>query len=51
MASYSISGDTLKRRRQHGATFAVIAVVPRDKVSVTAHGEKLAIVDDRPGAL
>ncbi|MGY4494470.1 S-(hydroxymethyl)glutathione synthase [Pseudomonas sp. TE3610] len=28
-----------------GAKFAVIAVVPRDKVSVTAHGEKLAIVD------
>ena len=29
-----------------GATFAVIAVVPRDKVSVTAHPEKLHIVDD-----
>jgi S-(hydroxymethyl)glutathione synthase len=28
-----------------GATFAVIAVVPREKVSVTAHAEKLAIVD------
>ncbi|WP_457097979.1 S-(hydroxymethyl)glutathione synthase [Lysobacter sp. P5_B9] len=29
-----------------GAAFAVIAVVPRDKVSVTAHEEKLGIVDD-----
>lgn len=29
-----------------GATFAVIAVVPRDKVSVVAHGEKLHIVDE-----
>ena len=29
-----------------GATFAVIAVVPRDKVSVVAHGEKLHILDD-----
>lgn len=29
-----------------GATFAVIAVVPRDKVSVTANAEKLAIVDE-----
>ncbi|MFV3308475.1 S-(hydroxymethyl)glutathione synthase [Pseudomonas sp. NY15181] len=29
-----------------GATFAVIAVVPRDKVSVVAHPEKLHIVDD-----
>ncbi|HEF4760938.1 TPA: S-(hydroxymethyl)glutathione synthase [Pseudomonas putida] len=27
------------------ALFAVIAVVPRDKVSITAHGEKLEIVD------
>lgn len=29
-----------------GATFAVIAVVPRDKVSVVAHPEKLHIVDE-----
>lgn len=29
-----------------GATFAVIAVVPRDKVSVVAHPEKLQIVDE-----
>lgn len=29
-----------------GATFAVIAVVPRGKVSVTAHADKLAIVDE-----
>ncbi|AYJ84962.1 S-(hydroxymethyl)glutathione synthase (plasmid) [Sphingomonas paeninsulae] len=29
-----------------GATFAVIAVVPRDTVSITENGEKLAIVDE-----
>ncbi len=29
-----------------GATFAVIAVVPRSNVSVTANAEKLAIVDE-----
>jgi S-(hydroxymethyl)glutathione synthase len=29
-----------------GATFAVIAVVPRDAVSITAHAEKLAVVDE-----
>jgi S-(hydroxymethyl)glutathione synthase len=28
-----------------GALFAVVAVVPRDKLSVTANGDKLAIVD------
>ena len=28
-----------------GATFAMIAVVPKDKVSVTAHPEKLKVVD------
>lgn len=28
-----------------GATFSVVAVVPRDKVSVQAHGEKLQVVD------
>jgi len=33
--------------KPQGATFAVIAVAPRDKVSVTAHEEKLAIVDDK----
>ncbi|PVZ39675.1 S-(hydroxymethyl)glutathione synthase [Pseudomonas sp. CC120222-01a] len=32
-----------------GATFSVVAVVPRDKVSVLAHGEKLQVVD--PGAV
>lgn len=32
--------------KPEGAKFAVIAVVPRAKVSVTAHAEKLAIVDD-----
>jgi S-(hydroxymethyl)glutathione synthase len=29
-----------------GALFAVIAVAPRDKVSIVAHGEKLEIVDE-----
>ncbi|PPV08520.1 glutathione-dependent formaldehyde-activating protein [Xanthomonas bromi] len=29
-----------------GATFSVIAVAPRDKVKVTAHEEKLKIVDE-----
>lgn len=28
-----------------GALFSVVAVVPRDKLTVTAHAEKLAIVD------
>ncbi len=32
--------------KPQNATFAVIAVVPRDKVSVIAHSEKLAIVDE-----
>ena len=30
-----------------GAAFSVVAVVPRDKVGVTAHEEKLVIVDDK----
>ena len=30
-----------------GATFAVIAVVSRDKVSVTQHAEKLSVVDPK----
>jgi S-(hydroxymethyl)glutathione synthase len=29
-----------------GALFSVVGVVPRDKVSVVAHAEKLAVVDD-----
>lgn len=33
--------------KPEGATFAVIAVVPRDKVTVTAHAEKLHIVDEK----
>jgi len=33
--------------KPEGATFSVVAVVPRDKLSVTAHGEKLAVVDDK----
>jgi len=28
-----------------GAVFSVVGVVPRDKLSITAHGEKLAVVD------
>lgn len=32
--------------KPQGAIFAVIAVVPRDKVRVVAHGEKLHIVDE-----
>ncbi|MEO8315691.1 MAG: glutathione-dependent formaldehyde-activating protein, partial [Pseudomonadota bacterium] len=28
-----------------GATFSVVAVVPRDKLNVTANGDKLKIVD------
>lgn len=31
--------------KPQGAKFAVIAVVPRDKVSVTANAEKLAVID------
>lgn len=33
--------------KPEGAKFAVIAVVPRDKVSVSENAHKLAIVDDR----
>lgn len=29
-----------------GALFSVVGVVPRDKLAVTAHGEKLKVVDD-----
>ncbi|WOB25683.1 MULTISPECIES: S-(hydroxymethyl)glutathione synthase [Xanthomonas] len=32
--------------KPEGATFSVIAVAPRDKVKVLAHGEKLKIVDE-----
>ncbi|MEQ7865844.1 S-(hydroxymethyl)glutathione synthase [Xanthomonas sp. WHRI 8393] len=32
--------------KPEGATFSVIAVVPRDKVTVTAHAEKLKVVDE-----
>ena len=31
--------------KPEGATFAVVAVVPRDAVTVTANGQKLKIVD------
>ncbi|MCX5539442.1 S-(hydroxymethyl)glutathione synthase [Paraburkholderia sp. CNPSo 3076] len=30
-----------------GALFSVVGVVPRDKVTVTAHGEKLKVADDK----
>jgi len=30
-----------------GALFSVVGVVPRDKLSVTAHGEKLTVVDEK----
>ena len=30
-----------------GALFSVVAVVPRDKLSVTAHEDKLKVVDDK----
>jgi S-(hydroxymethyl)glutathione synthase len=33
--------------KPEGATFSVVAVVPRDKLSVTAHEEKLKVVDDK----
>jgi len=33
--------------KPEGATFAVIAVVARDKVGVTANGDKLSVVDDK----
>lgn len=32
--------------KPQGATFSVIAVVPRDKVAVTANAQKLKVVDD-----
>lgn len=31
--------------KPEGAIFSIVAVVPRDKLTVTKHGEKLAIVD------
>lgn len=33
--------------KPEGAIFSVVAVVPRDKVSVTANGDKLKIVDEK----
>ena len=30
-----------------GALFSVVAVVPRDKLSVTANEDKLKVVDDK----
>jgi len=36
-----------KCRKPSGALFSVVGVVPREKVSVTAHGEKLKVVDEK----
>ena len=33
--------------KPHGAIFSVVAVVPRDKVHVTANGQKLKVVDTK----
>lgn len=33
--------------KPEGALFSLVAVVPRDKVTVVAHAEKLVIVDDK----
>lgn len=33
--------------KPNGALFSVVGVVPRDKLSVIAHGEKLSIVDEK----
>ncbi len=33
--------------KPEGAAFSVVGVIPRDKVQVTAHGEKLAVVDGK----
>ena len=33
--------------KPEGALFSVVGVVPRDKVAVTAHGERLKIVDEK----
>jgi S-(hydroxymethyl)glutathione synthase len=41
-------GRIENRNHPKGALFSVVAVVPRDKVSVVENGDKLAIVD--PGA-
>jgi S-(hydroxymethyl)glutathione synthase len=33
--------------KPRGALFSVVGVVPRDKVTVSAHAEKLSVVDDK----
>jgi S-(hydroxymethyl)glutathione synthase len=36
-----------KCRKPKGALFSVVGVVPRDKLSVSAHGDELKVVDDK----
>jgi S-(hydroxymethyl)glutathione synthase len=47
-SAYNHACGCTKCWKPAGALFAVVAVVPRDKLSVTANADKLAIVD--PGA-
>jgi S-(hydroxymethyl)glutathione synthase len=44
-SAYTHACGCTKCWKPAGALFAVVAVVPRDKLSVTANGDKLAIVD------
>ena len=44
-SAYNHACGCTKCWKPAGALFAVVAVVPRDKLSVTANGDKLAIVD------
>jgi S-(hydroxymethyl)glutathione synthase len=44
--AYNHACGCTKCWKPEGSVFSVVAVVPRDKVRVTEHGEKLKIVDD-----
>ena len=44
-SAYNHACGCTKCWKPAGAQFSVVAVVPRDKLSVTEHAEKLAIVD------
>ena len=44
-SAYNHACGCTKCWKPAGALFAVVAVVPRDQLSVTANGDKLAIVD------
>jgi S-(hydroxymethyl)glutathione synthase len=46
-SAYNHACGCTKCWKPEGATFAVIAVAPRDKVTVTKNGDKLAIVDPK----